>query len=275
MTIAAGVLCPDGVIIAADTQYTGQYHKVNATKVFGQEYGFGAVLFGLAGNEGLAQSAIEKCRSDIGAKSGSVKSHATVRDIIEAVMVKHYRTHVYSIPQYKTVPWDYDFQLIIGIYVSGERPSLYQSYHTTMVQVVQATTGIAAMGTGEHLFNFLIKSKTFSPIRSMDEMLLLITSAISRCIDYVPNVGGNVEVAAITLDGKLTQAKRHHVALLRKYAIAFEEQAATLLRHAESPEIDDQEFDALLGAFLGEVRAIRKRWILDDLVVEMRNGLTT
>src|SRR5690242_2826736 len=61
VTIAAGFMAIDGVLICADTLYTDGYTKVYLDKIFTQELRHAVVVFGLAGNAATGGTAIEDC----------------------------------------------------------------------------------------------------------------------------------------------------------------------------------------------------------------------
>jgi hypothetical protein len=64
------------------------------------------------------------------------------------------------------------------------------------------------------------------------------------------------------------------VRLLRKHTGTFEEAATKLLRRIENPFITTKGFEAVLGMFSRKIREVRKRWVMDDLLIQIRKELS-
>jgi len=65
MTIAAGLLCQDGVLLCTDTEHTAWAAKSHHSKVDHFEVPNGKIAFALAGASALAWSAMQKCRKEL------------------------------------------------------------------------------------------------------------------------------------------------------------------------------------------------------------------
>ncbi|MGA2739350.1 MAG: hypothetical protein ABSG65_18155, partial [Bryobacteraceae bacterium] len=61
MTIAAGFVCSDGVVLCSDTLHEGWKYKLHSTKLLHFDCWGAQVGFAFAGATDLAISAIEKC----------------------------------------------------------------------------------------------------------------------------------------------------------------------------------------------------------------------
>ena len=59
MTIAAGFVCRDGILLCTDSQYTA-YDKTNKDKIFMRPYGRGSVSFAFVGDESYGKTAIDE-----------------------------------------------------------------------------------------------------------------------------------------------------------------------------------------------------------------------
>ena len=85
MTIAAGFLSPDGLVLAADTQYSGE-NKRNAAKVWWFRKGDNVVALAGAGDATLIRRAKHEIERDL---SETMTSHAVVRladDIVGSIL---------------------------------------------------------------------------------------------------------------------------------------------------------------------------------------------
>ena len=97
MTIAAGLLHRDGVLLCADTEQTGWAMKLHAAKLGHFAHPAGKVAWAYAGNVNFAVSAIQKCRRRLEAAAPT----DTLGEL-EAVLDEEYRRNVLSHPGYAT-----------------------------------------------------------------------------------------------------------------------------------------------------------------------------
>ena len=65
MTIAAGFRVRDGVLLCADTLFTGQGANLYSPKMRIAEFAGGKIVFTFSGNAELAQATIERCIDDL------------------------------------------------------------------------------------------------------------------------------------------------------------------------------------------------------------------
>src|SRR5689334_18082767 len=86
MTIAAGFVCRDSVLLCADTEYRGWATKSHHAKIGSFDCPGGQVAFALAGNTAFAWSAIQKLKKRLEATPPS----ETIT-IAERVLEKEYR----------------------------------------------------------------------------------------------------------------------------------------------------------------------------------------
>lgn len=113
MTIAAGFLCSDGVLLCADTEHTGWAAKSHHSKVDHFEVPGGKVCFALAGASDLAWSAIQKCKKQLEA----TPSNDLVADV-ETILDTEYRRNVLGHPNYT----GFDYSLLLGIWTPMSVP---------------------------------------------------------------------------------------------------------------------------------------------------------
>ena len=96
MTIAAGFVCEEGVLLCADTEPTGWSSKFHGSKVEHFEIRGGKIAFALtAANSHLAWSAIQKCRDRLQA--------VVPKDVVvelEQILDAEYRRQVLTHPSY-------------------------------------------------------------------------------------------------------------------------------------------------------------------------------
>ncbi|SPE38805.1 hypothetical protein SBA6_950028 [Candidatus Sulfopaludibacter sp. SbA6] len=130
MTIAAGLLCSEGVLVCADSQVTVGTAKLDGSKVGVFETSWGQVIGSFAGNVDYAAAAFQMIERH--ADSTEVKSSPI--DGIETLLSSRYRSHVWEHPQQDS--GDYDYSLFLGIRLNEENHArLYRTTETILREV--------------------------------------------------------------------------------------------------------------------------------------------
>ena len=88
MTIAAGFMVRDGVVLCTDTRYSVGGAKLPGTKLTAAEiHGTAKLIFAFAGNVDFAQATIQKCIADLRARRPEdVSSSDTVARAVEDIL---------------------------------------------------------------------------------------------------------------------------------------------------------------------------------------------
>jgi hypothetical protein len=271
MTIASGVMCGDGLLLAADTKYSGGDQTILGTKLFVDIFSFGSVALTFAGHKAFGQSTIQKILHVLKVKEKKVLTGADAADVIGKVLAKEYKAHVYNHPDRAT--GNFEYNIIFGIWTPADgNPAMYTSLDTA---VTPSDSGFESVGTGAALFRYLVRSASFDKQQTIEDALLPVVSAIGRVKDYVPDVGGNTEVIAILNNGELTKAKRFDVSLIDKHATKFDERCQFLFRALANVSVSDAEWKAILANFSSEISKLRGEWMGDETIQEIwENALT-
>src|SRR5690242_20519606 len=85
MTIAAGFVARNGVLLCTDSLYSGGI-RTHGRKIFTHPLDHGVVSFALAGHEPFAKKAIEDCKSFLDQNRDSHTSIASIKAAIEVIV---------------------------------------------------------------------------------------------------------------------------------------------------------------------------------------------
>jgi hypothetical protein len=257
MTIAAGFLYRDGVLLCADTEVSGWAHTLHASKVVCFDCLGGKIGMAYAGNKNFAVSAIQKCMT----KLASTKPDETFREI-ERILDKEYRRNVLSHPS-QSVDSSLAYQMLVSL-CSPSGVSLYCSTQTALVMV----TDYDCIGIGEALAHYLVRP-TFTSGMFERQALSLATFVLACVKGSVPGCGGMSQFVAIRKDGTVGQfyagaGPGIHLPTntdwLERHSKFFDARARRILFDIPNPDITDGDFEGNLDYFKREMLELRKNW---------------
>lgn len=198
MTIALGFRCTDGVVLAADSQYTEGIAKLNGQKIFpiASNGYYGLTIAGSGGVpslKGIVREIKKRLKRDVGLNAASF---ADIQILIENSLCAYYPKHIDSAPKDKQD--DLGVQLLIGIWISGAGTQLFETFRTTAFKVDHHR----CIGVGSHLAEYL--NDVFFPPGGRPSVRLaepLAAYIVGRSKQYVEFCGGHTFVRALLDDG--------------------------------------------------------------------------
>lgn len=267
MTIATGIICQDGLLLAADSKFSGGGQTILGTKLFAESLSFGSVAFTFAGHMAFAQATISKALHVLKIKQAKITTTEDVADEIQKILEKEYNAHVYRHPDRASQQFEYD--LIVGVRTNVDQaPRLFSSLCTCLRP---SSDKFESVGTGNALFNYLTRRNELRQDKTLEEMLVQVVTAMGSVKGYVEGCGGNTEAIAIRNDGTLTSGKRFDLFSTEKYGMAFHRDSQRLFDAFSNYAVSENEFEALLGIFESDVRKLRAAWQVDAEVEDLLN----
>jgi hypothetical protein len=177
MTIAAGFVCREGVLLCADTEHTGWSAKFHESKLGEFEIPGGKLAFALAGNTSFAWSVMQKCRRLL----QTVPPEKTLSEL-ERILDREYRRNVLSNPGRDQ---NYHYWLLIAIWSPGHRVRLYATNETAIREV----TTFDCIGIGRELADYLIRP-CFTSLMPERLALPLAAYALAGVKESITGCGG-------------------------------------------------------------------------------------
>jgi hypothetical protein len=153
VTITAGFVYKDGILLCADSQFTVENTKLDGMKIGVSDPSppWGKVIMSCAGNVDFAVAAFQNCLAETWS--------AQPKNIISAVrdsLANFYREHVYEHPLYAENPEDYAYSLFVGLKIRGdEKAKLFTTLDTTMRAVGSFDCQGAGADVSRPLISFL------------------------------------------------------------------------------------------------------------------------
>ena len=133
MTIAAGFVCSDGLVLFADTEEQQGYTKTNVEKIRQHCSGGIALAIANAGNGYLADALIDRI---FDAVDGKRVHQATILGIIRSTILEFHRDEVALYPSSDDVK---QIGLVIGLQLNQDKPILLHSDASALRKVDEFT----------------------------------------------------------------------------------------------------------------------------------------
>jgi hypothetical protein len=250
VTIAAGFVCEEGVLLCADTEHTGWTSKFHDSKLDHFEIPGGKIAFALAGHSSFAWSAIQKCRDRL---RGVAPQDIMVE--LEQLLETEYRRHVLGHPNYA----DVGYELLIALWASPERVALYATTETSIRKV----DGFECIGIGRELASFIIRP-TFLRLMPERKALSLAAYALVEVKESISGCGGMSVYLLLQNDGNvgtLTSIHKGKCEQLEEYAKTYDFVTRELLMALADEDRDDSDFERyLIETFNDSILEVRHKW---------------
>jgi 20S proteasome alpha/beta subunit len=253
MTIAAGFICSEGVLLCADTEQTGWAMKLHDSKVDHFEHPGGKIAYAYAGNVPFACSAIQKLRRHLQRRT----FNDTMAEV-EKVLDREYRRNVLSHPDHLTDS-TISYRILFGVWSPGERVRLY----STSLTAIEEVKGYQCIGMGDYLAHYLVRQHVAGGIPQR-HTLIHASYALSAIKDYVPDCGGMSIYVLLQNDGRtgvLTSIHPGPCSEIQEYAKPYDVATRELLIAMVNDDGDDVHFEQYLReVFAPRLLEVRKKW---------------
>jgi 20S proteasome alpha/beta subunit len=189
MTIAAGFMCLDGVILSADTQETIPGYTKNKTEKI-RDYSEGDFCIGITGSSddsNLLKTIMQLLEDEVmGEWTARYMVYADkAKEIMERVFLQFVNTHVLIFP-YNERP---SLELLIAMR-EHHNHYLYKASGTT-VREIKADADV--VGSGQLLARSFIE-KFYSPFMALDDMMIVAAYVMYEAKKYIDGCDGNTDM---------------------------------------------------------------------------------
>ncbi len=246
MTIAAGFVCRDGIVICADSEVTNDLDKYEESKIFTMASVTGpTVVFAGSGWTDFIKMTVSKIKI----QGQFAKTADEIEEIIEDVVMKVHRNHI---RHYPSDPKPF-ISLLIGIKDGGDL-RLLQTSGTS----IRPVTVSAFLGAGETLGHYL--SRGLSPEREpADKAALLAVQILEQVKSSVPGCGGKFsEVTILPEQGRLRRIPPSQLLDIEFRGREFNGILKPLLMSFSDASTADEDFEATFAEFDRQCHKLRQ-----------------
>jgi len=286
VTIAAGFVCADGIIICADTQETiSGYTKSSAHKLkVWRDGGLNIVVTGAGDTElieTVSQLLIEALRGDYTEQSCWFPKKLC--QIIQDTFLTFFKTSLLPYPRDERPGVD----LLIGVALHNERvahESLFKASGTTVREIDpgEGSLGAECVGMGVILGNSLIE-RLYSPFLHLDELLIIAAYIIFQAKQWIDGCGGDTDL--IILGKNICRGvSRTDLAQLENYFAEFDKWTHDLVQPFSNVNVSDADFLSELHRRQNQILQFRQDLlkanlgvfgIMRELKIQRSGGLAT
>jgi 20S proteasome alpha/beta subunit len=254
MTIAAGFVCDDSVLLCADTLYSGTA-KTHDKKVDSFDYPGGKVAFAIAGNSVYAWSAVNKLKEKL---KKTADANLTPM-LAERVLAGEYRRQIFSHPN-REKDYGLPYWILLALWSNRHGVQLYVTDETSMNPV----ESFQCIGAGADLARYLIQPAFYS-LMGMRGVWNLAAYALKAAKEYVDGCGGDSLFLVLENDGTIgvTSAAIPNTMphQIENVFVQYESMTRHLLLSMANPDIDERLFwDVVLKDFAATLWEIKKQW---------------
>ena len=267
MTIAAGFLCRDGIVLCADTEQQTWTMKIHAPKIGYFECPGGRVSYAYAGNSAFALTSIQKCQRVL----ESTIPEDTFTEL-EKCLDRQYRKLVLSNPAYQN-DQSLAYSFLIGFWSPTQPPKLYATHETAIRQV---DGNYECVGVGDSLAHYLIRLRpSFNVMMPEREVISLAGYALAAVKGYVPGCGGASQFLAIRNDGTCEFIDPGRIRKIENYSQGYDVFARRLLFTITDSGVSDEEFQAQLATFSNRMIEMRVNYQASTIQEQLDPESTT
>jgi hypothetical protein len=253
MTIAAGFICKDGVILCGDTELSTSVLKLQASKLFYGKCSAGRLGFACSGASVFATAAIQKCM-----KYMKNIPQVDFEAELEICLANEYNKSVLTHPD--RLIKDLTYNLLVVVQFPQTKTKLFVTEETALQQVLSHK----CIGIGSVLADYL--SRWFNKQDSVWQTLSLAGYILANAKEHVDGCGGISQFLLFTNDGKLGRIDGkspdpfNAVDRIAKDAERHDRLANRLLLAAIDPNTKQLDFQKLLEDFAVHTEKIRDKW---------------
>jgi 20S proteasome alpha/beta subunit len=248
MTIAAGVLCSDGIVICSDTQITESYSKYDRPKIW-QEGNY--LLVTGSGTSDFMKMAFDKLSASL--KTAYPENPSDAREIIENLIRSIYEEHILPFSQSNHYAAAHlSLSLIVGIRCHNDELALVKTALTgaMLVEDYECT------GNGSDVFKYWAEY-FFQKKMTMEMAGYLCLFMIREAKMAVPGVGGSTQVYKLLKD--TTKAKNRLTVWDDTEVLAgFPRSTVQMLMACSESQMEDAEFESRILDYIHRFRALRQ-----------------
>lgn len=266
VTIAAGFRFNTGILLCADTQYSGEA-KTYETKLFQIRHKDSSLVLAVSGRYLFAKRAVERIEANILAIPEDRLSKGNMQDAIEAALRFVYDNHVYTHPDWGTDDAPL-FNFVIGMYSPIDGDFLLATDETLTADMDDRV----CLGSGAYLGDYLSRMYT-GRYDEMDRVLSLAIYILQQTKSYDQTCGGESEFIVLWDEGGISPMEKLSIAIGERFSQGFPTIIQPLFYALADQKMTDEELQPLLDGVVQSMKQFRQAAQLGGLVEGLRKRL--
>jgi 20S proteasome alpha/beta subunit len=243
MTIAAGLVCSDGVVLFADTEMSLSTFKLGGAKAFVCTKGKVKVGVVGAGHTDYIEHAITEICRTVHDCNSTVSAYRSICK----VLVDVHKEHIYPDPNASK----HSIQLLIGVSEPGNKALLFKTFNT----VVNKVYSFEAIGTGWELASYLL-DKSYRESVTVAGGVVVATKVLLETKRYVQGCGGDSHVIYMS-DGIADFVAEDQIEDRERYLKAFDQAIEPVMMAGPDLKVTQNEFMQLIAKSAQTLETLR------------------
>jgi hypothetical protein len=253
MTIAIGMLYNEGVLMCADSLVTSGTLGSYQSKILGYRIDGADVIFALAGNVELAESAWQLCGQELVKKAGTKQTSQQIANSLRPILAKEYQENVFG-PGWTH---DNDYKFVIAIRPDGAKTDLFHTYAKTLRK---SRKGGECIGAGDDLARFLLTWVRHASLPA-DKLADAAAYIVGTLKAQMPGViGGSNLIMKLSDEGDLQFYRRSDLQLIEQYGPTFDIESYNLLWKFLDTTVEESKFAEEIDGYSKRMSYWRKQY---------------
>lgn len=259
MTIAGGMVCADGVLLFADTEWTASTLKIQRPKhwAIGLTDGSLTCAAAGAGDEDYVKFALQRLvvalgeqASELHDKGQSIRNRQVLRTL-EETLAATYQQHIYPDPRGA----DHEFGLVMAVSDVDKKPALLKTSGTTVV--LSDSYEYVYLGSGAEFASYLTQ-KMWRDQMPLDLATYLASYVLWETKQHVKYCGGESVIYRLKQSGAMQFLGPGEVRDYESHFEDFDRLVQRIRLQSVNNEMKDEQFEEVLADFCRDVRFFRE-----------------
>lgn len=245
MTIAAGILCKDGIVLCADTELASNSLRTNRSKIFAAaESEHVHVAVAASGDYDFASAAVEYTDPLMRDIKPDTKID-NVRNAFEDAISDLYQNHIWKNPTLQR-----DFSLLVAVWSREEGFALFKTVETVILRV----TDFDVLGTGGDLADYILK-KSYRDNITVSQAVAFSAHMLAEVKNHGQGCGGETNIATLTAKG-YSQISVRAAGAYETAMYGVEQLTRNVTSARFDPATSDEQYVALVDRMATALRAL-------------------
>ena len=281
MTITAGFRVQNGILLCADSMYTGA-SRIYQPKLFDYEFDVwssemtvncSSIAFALSGNENYAKMAIEDCVEAVRSCARKDRTAKAITRLIRKAVKGINNEYVDTRPESEKE--NARFELIIGFFSPSSGHLLFKTSGPAVVTIER----YCCSGVGAYLGEFIIGNALSADMRLWD-FVLVAMNALAAAKSYDANCGGDTQMLVVGKSGFLSREVFYDIRATEECMASFQRACSQMMYRIGACGSSD-DFDAEFEHSVNKIREVALLWnkeirdyalgLIDKLMAEAQN----
>jgi hypothetical protein len=252
LTIAAGFVGVDGVLLCADSQYTG-LQKTYEKKIFSRHFGSVSAAIAFTGDSDYGRSAIEDCFQEI---QSIPTSRRNIRE--SRIAVKRALQKVLDDCKKANLSTNTRPEFIIALSeAEGGPPQLFSGRKTAVPRVDR----FELRGSGSYLGEYIMSSfpEMVLDFMTIEDFVLVGLNVVATAKYHDAFCGGGSQFMAMRANGEVSEMGAYEFDVSDDWILEFDRMSRRLFLATASTRSKPKDFELALASFIKDVRKQREQ----------------